>query len=183
MEAFMLRIISLLLLSALISVQTHAATGTGLKQAFDEFRYSVNVEWDQQDLTYYETARERLETRIGEAMANGATTEQVIEVAIAQIPDAKLAAEMRQSAQLLQAGKLSASDARELLMKSLEAQGSRGASWTGVGSFLMNVVYFTLAMLGLIVYAIAYDSGYMCREVNVCQEDFWGNVYCRMECR
>ncbi len=179
----MLRIVSFLLLSVFITVQTHAATGTGLKEAFAEFRYSVNVDWDQQDFSFYEAARARLEARIGEALANGATPEQVIEVAIAQIPDTKLAAELRQSAQLLQTGKLSASDAREMLMKSLEAQGVRGASWTGVGSFLMNVVYFSLAMLGLIVYAIAYDSGYMCREVNVCQEDFWGNVYCRSECR
>jgi len=38
----MLRIVSLLLLSAFISVQSHAATGTGLKLAFDEFRYDVN---------------------------------------------------------------------------------------------------------------------------------------------
>lgn len=179
----MLRFVSFLLLSAFITVQSHAATGPGLKLAFDEFRYSVLVEWDQRDLGFYEAARARLEEQVTQAIASGTPVSEVINAAVAQIPDTTLAAELRQSAQLLETGKLTASEARELLMKSINAQGTRGASWTGVGRFLVNVVYFSLAMLGLIVYAIAYDSGLYCRQVNVCQEDFWGDVYCRYECR
>ena len=47
------RILFLALSFIILSTQAFAVSGDGLKKAFDEFNYSVSVEWDQKDKAFY----------------------------------------------------------------------------------------------------------------------------------
>src|SRR5688572_11561646 len=62
----------------------------GLKNLFDEFHYSLNVEWDQEDKNFYNQIEDKFQKGLEELRNKGMTQEELINFTSHQFKDAKM---------------------------------------------------------------------------------------------
>lgn len=133
---------------AFVSVQTNAATHNSLKAAFDELNYSLSVEWDQKDLSFYQAKTEEFKTKIA-----GVSSAELIEFTLCQVKDKQLAAELSNAFTLIQLNKMNQVEARDLVMETISKSYNSGANWSGdtywaIGAVLVFLVGFVSIFVG-----------------------------------
>lgn len=142
-----------MLLALTLSGQALAGSTALLKDAFDEFNYAVNVEWDQKDSAFYDQQVEKLEAAIDQLQEEGLTNEELVEFGLAQIKNSQIKAEAKDVLSLITSEKLSDSDASDLIKSFQENSYARGASWSGnvaavagiaTGVIIVVVVAYTI---------------------------------------
>jgi len=122
-----------------------ASNATTLRQAMNDFNYSINVEWDQKDQAFYEAQMEKFQAAMSELSAKGMTQAQMIAEARAEIKDSQAAAQLDQAMQLVASNNMSQAETKRLVMDMMTKSQTRGASWGG--GMLLNVGI----LVGLIV--------------------------------
>jgi urease gamma subunit len=165
---------------AFVTVQANAVSNNNLKTAFDELNYSLSVEWDQQDRAFYDAQMAKFTAQVQELQAKGLSNAELMEFATSNIKDKNLAKEVQNAMTLVQINKLSASEARKLLLDTVGKNYSAGASWSSDG-----ILYGALIVLLLVAAVAGAGAGYGggsngggvgCYDEYVCYDyyDSWG---------
>ena len=141
------KIITLLIALSIFSGQAIASTGTGLKTAFDELNYSLTVEWDQKDQTFYDDQMSQFVAKIEELKSQGLTQSDLINFAKSEIKNAKSSFDLDAALEVIQANKLTASETNSYILQALEGSHSTGANWVN-----NNNVEFWGLILGIAVF-------------------------------
>lgn len=152
----MMTIFSLLLTSA------SASTGTGLKDAVDELKYGLTVEWDQKNEVVKEAHIEKFQAALRQLEAEGKLNkEELVGLALSEIQDEKVKADIKENLVLFSAGSLSSEEAFRKIEAIMEHSNQRGASWTGrrVALELLLLTTIVVGVLGLCVWITHEDRG------------------------
>lgn len=135
---------------------TTASAGTigqnAVREAINEFNYSVKVEWDQQDRDFYKAQVQKLEASIAALAATGMSNAEIVKAATESVQDQKLAQDINAALAAVN-GNMSQEDAAKLVMQAVKANGQQGASWSGGATLISGLV-----LVGLIV-AVALAGG------------------------
>lgn len=163
------RLSTMFLAFAFVTTASAANIGAdSVRDAINDFNYSVKVEWDQKDQAFYRAQVDQLKSKIEAARAAGVTNAQILASA-SQNP--AMAADLQQVLNVVSAQNLSAADANEMIVKAVKSHSQQGANWSGDGTL---VVLGTIVLVGLIVAAavgvancksncgagVYYDPGY-----------------------
>ena len=185
------RFFTMVMVLAIFTVQAHATTQNGLKAAFDEMNFSLSVDWDGKDQSFYEAQLKKITQNVRELQKQGLTNQQMIDFAKSEIKDARVARDLETAFSMITINKMSSEDASKYMLDSMKRAYSHGASWNGDA-----LVY---AAVGLLIVALAIGlsggsssgssnggGGYSCTNYSDCYYysyncgyDFWGPVYCQ----
>lgn len=135
------------LASSPVGASTHAAT---LRQAMNDFNYAVNVEWDQQDPAFYEAQMDRFQSVMGQLSAQGMTQVEMLNEAKSMVKDARTAAELEVTLQLIESRNLSSAETKKLVMDMMKSSHSRGASWSGSAMISVGVLVGVILLVALV---------------------------------
>lgn len=125
------KIFALIMVFSIFIVQAHASSQEGLKAAFDELTYSLTIEWDQKDQSFYQSKTKEFNEKVIALQEHGLTSDQLIEFAKSEIKDEKLALDLGQIMNAIQINKMSSSEANILIVETLKNSYSSGANWNG----------------------------------------------------
>lgn len=147
------KLLTLVMVFALFTVQAMAATQNGLKTAFDELNYSLTVEWDQKDTKFYDAQMKKFNETIRDLQAKGLTNAQLIEFAKSEVKDARVAKDLETAFNMISIQKMTGAEASKYMMETMKRSYSSGASWNGDA-----LVYAAVGLL-LIAVAIGVAAG------------------------
>lgn len=168
------------LVFCLFIVQANAATHNGLRSAFDELNYSLNVEWDQADKAFYNKAQEKFASSLRDLRAQGLTNQELINFALAEVKDSKLQRDLEAAFNMVSISKMSQIEAHAYITEVLAKSSTQGASWNG-GSAIAGILVLALFVaVALVVSGNArVEDG--CYQVYRCDDYCTGNV-CYEDC-
>lgn len=107
------------------------AATPGLKAAFDELKYSLTVEWDQQDQTFYDAQSSKFQAAVSQILANGLSNAEFSAFIKSEVKDARTLQEIDTVLNLVSLQKMTADEAHSHLSNVLEQTNQRGANWNG----------------------------------------------------
>lgn len=139
-----------LLLIALFSIQSFAGSNNGIKEAFDELTYSLSVDWDQQDMNFYETQKEIFAARLAKLKEGGATNEEIIFEATSTIQNKLFATDIQELMILVSRGSLSEENFSQTLLSLRDHQYSQGVSWNGRATLITSIAVLVIAAAAMI---------------------------------
>jgi uncharacterized protein YoaH (UPF0181 family) len=149
------KIITLLIALSIFSGQAIATTGSGLKKAYDELNYSLTVEWDQNDESFYNEQMAVFTAKVQELKSEGLTQSELINFSKLQLKNAKSNLDLDAALKVIQANKLTTSEANSYILQALKGSHSSGASWAA-----NDDMYLWGSLLGLVVVGLVLlDSG------------------------
>lgn len=126
-------LISLLVVALFLIGQANATTVQGLKEAFDEFNYSMNVEWDQKDQIARDVYTKRFYQNLEDLRAQGLTNEEFLSFISSELKDQKIAQDLETLTTFISINQMSAEEANQLFTEHFKKTYSRGASWSDDG--------------------------------------------------
>jgi hypothetical protein len=135
----MKKIIVGLLSICLLMSQAMAGHTDGLKQAFDELNYSLNVEWDQEDPQFLTDKKEEFYSKLAKLKVAGLTTEEMLSFTLSNIKDQQAAKEIDSLFSLLVSNQLKEDEAYSQILNIMDKSYNRGASWSGRTAVLIIV--------------------------------------------
>lgn len=136
---------------ALITTQSFAVTHNGLKAAFDEFSYSMEVEGAALDQEQKDVAIKALLVSIAELQAEGLSKQEIVDFAQSQIKDATLKANTKELFSQIQTEKMSEAESIELVRSLAKNFYAQGASWSGDTGMYVGLGGFLLLMIAVAV--------------------------------
>ena len=136
-----------MLATAIFTTQAMANTHDGLKAAFDEFTYSVTVEWDQKDKEFHADQMKKFTSSIRDLQSKGLTNAQLVDFAKSQVKNAQVAKDLETALNMIQINKMSGAEANKYILDTMKKSYSAGASWNGE-------VFIYLAV-GVLIVALA----------------------------
>lgn len=147
------KLLTSMMIFALLTVQAMAVTDNGIKAAFDELNYSLTVEWDQKDTKFYDAQMKKFNDTIRDLQAKGLTDAQLIQFAQTEVKDARVAKDLETAFNMISLQKMTGSQASKYMMDTMKRSYSSGASWNG------DVLVYAAIGLLIIAVAIAVASG------------------------
>lgn len=111
--------------------QCFAGSQNGLRDAVDEFLYSMEVEGAALDPALKLEAAKKLNVALLSLQESGMSNEELINLTISQIKNQSVANDMKEVLNTINAQNLSALDARDMVKDALSHTSSQGANWTG----------------------------------------------------
>lgn len=176
----MKRLFTLLLtMSLFTSLTAQAAGSAGLKQAFDEFNFALNVEWDQKNMEDYKVISKNFTDAVAKLQAEGLTNQEMVDFALAQVPSETTKKALEAKMLEIKINNMSKTEARTAMMEALKESNIKGANWSGAGAALLaslGVILIVAAILGSS--STTYGGGYSttCYDEYVCYDyyDSWG---------
>lgn len=144
------KFITLVVAFSMFSVSAMATSHDGLKAAFEEFNYSISVEWDQRDESFLEAKKMELSQAIGALEAQGMTRNELITFAKSQIKDADLAKSLDSVLGAVALNTMTTAEAHDLMIKAMEKSLSLGANWNST----IIITPIGLVILLLVIIAI-----------------------------
>lgn len=162
----------------MLTTYTHAAAGTGLKQAFDEFNYAVKVEWDQKDQAFYNAQLEKLKAAVSAAQTSGMSNAALIDAIAAETKSTVLRDELRLLATQVELGLIAQDQLQAEVQKVMSKSYRQGASWNGEAILLGAVGVLVVVLLVAYVSCVTDPNS-----VTVCDDyvycDTWDD-YCEV---
>lgn len=164
-----------IILSLCFTLNVLAASGTvqEFERAFDDYQYSLNVEWDQKDQDFLNLKSEELTAKTKALMDKGLTRDEILSLLESKAKDKTAFAALK-----LRLTLLDKSSTKEELIAGLQNASkdfySKGASWNG------QVVIFSalsVAVIAFIVQGIYWDMTHKCMKTESrygCYEDCHG---------
>jgi len=178
------KLIALMLVLSIFTVQAHASTNDGLKAAFDELNYSLTVEWDQKDKDFHATQMKKFTAAIRELQSKGLTNAQLVDFAKSQVKNAQVAKDLETALNMIQINKMSAAEANKYIIDTMKKSYSAGASWNGEVFIYLAVGVLIVALAVAIAGSSSssggghssqncyYDDVYVCD--TYCYDDYYG---------
>jgi hypothetical protein len=163
MFRFMTSVLALALLfqSGSASAEVHQ----GLKSLFDQYHYTMQVEWNQQDSELPRMAKSELLAGLEKLRGQGLAEQEIRSQALAQIKNEQLKLEMNEILALSSALAMTPSESEAFTLKALESSYQSGANWSGDDS---RLALGLLAFVALIVFvAVVSDK---CPREGTCYE-------------
>ena len=170
---------TLFLAFSFMTVQADAVTNNNLKSAFDDLNYSLIVDWDQKDRTFYNQQMEKFAAEVKTLQFQGLTNQQLVDFTVAQIKDQKMANDLRNAFTVVTINKMSAAEAHNYVTDVMNKSYSQGASWAGeviVGAVILVVF---IAVAAIVAGRAKVDDG--CYQVYTCEQDCAGS-FCVENC-
>ena len=134
----MKRLFGLILLSVMVPQLAIASQVENLRSVLNEYTYSMEVLWDQEDQSFASQKRQELILNLEKIVSQGITKEEIIEASGVKLDS-------------IEARKLSNStEVAEFLLQNKQFQ--KGANW--VGDVVIATVFFTpiIVMIGLMIH-------------------------------
>ena len=181
------KIMTLILVISIFSVETQASAQQGLKVAFDELSYSLTVEnpSDKEARNYH---MKKFISSIRELQAKGLTSAQLLDFAKSEVKDQRVARDLETAFTMIQINKMSTEEANQYIVETMKKSYSAGASFNGE--------VFLYLGIGILIVAIAiaaangnanvsvggcYNSDvYVCD--TYCYDDYWYGYSCYDDC-
>lgn len=133
-----------------LTAQVSANSQSGLKTAFDELNYSLNVEWDQKDENFYNTQSEKFTKEIMKLQEAGLSNKELMDFAITQVKDKTLAHEIQTTFSLVSIDAMSSQEAQEHIKKAIAKSYGQGASWSGAA--VASGIVLVIVIIAVIAY-------------------------------
>lgn len=128
---------------------SHASAAVGIKDIFDNFTYTSQVEGNDS------LAQANLSSDLKAAREAGISNQEVVNYALSQVKDAKVKSELATTFALINADQLSSEEAQAQIQKIFAEGSNRGASWNGgAGAVALIGV---IALIALAAYLINED--------------------------
>lgn len=165
----MLRLTSILLSASLLLSTAQASAAVALKDIVNNFTYTAQVEGDQA------RAAAELRADLLAAQAQGVDAEEMINFAISQVSDQRVAAELRSVFASVDANRLSFDEASTNFREILSRNGQQGASWSGSMQTLGVVGILVVFVVILSVTSgpgLCADPAYYETHQNICEADY-----------
>lgn len=146
-------IISFFMIFSVIVGHASAASQSGLKNAFDELSYSLNVEWDQEDMTFFNAQKDKFAATV---KAEGISPNQLVEILNEEITDVQTRRDIVEAFQLVKSKNMTQEEAQEHIMNVLSQTYAEGAHWnplSKVGSFFKTAGIVALSVVVLILFS------------------------------
>ena len=186
------KLMALMLVLSVFTVQAHATAQEGLKAAFDELNYALEVEWDQKDKAFHEEQMKKFTATLRDLQSKGLTQSQLVEFAKSEVKNAQVAKDLETALTMIQINKMSSSEANKYIIDTMKKSYSSGASWNGE--------VFVYLAVGILIVALAvaiangstssgggYYGGSNCYYTDVyvcdtyCYDDYYG-YFCYDDC-
>ena len=161
-----------------VFMNAQASTHNGLKAAFDELNYSLQIEWDQQDKTFYDQQMKKFSEVVKDV-----PQQELMKFALTNVKDAKTAKDLEKAMNLISVTKMPHQEAQDLISNILTKSYNEGASWSGAAA-----AGFLVAILLIALVAVSTGSAKVtdeCVEVYTCKDYCTGNLCyedCNYEC-
>lgn len=143
------KFLAIVSLICLFVVQANAATGNGLKAAFDDLNYSLSVEWDQKDNDFYNKAQAKFANAVRDLQSKGLTNKELIDFAVSSVKDEKLAKDINTALSLVVINKMSQQEAHKYVTDMVSKSYDRGASWNGGAGAAIATVLVIVAVVAV----------------------------------
>lgn len=164
---------------SLFTVHANASSQKGLKAAFDELNYSLNVEWDQSDKDFYNSQMDNFANTVKDLQSQGLTNRELVGFTLSQIKDQKLAKDLETAFNMVVINKMSPTEAHSYITEVMSNSYSRGASWAGEA--ILGTIGFIvfIALAAIVVGSAKIEDG--CYKVRTCDQVCIG-VSCYTDC-
>lgn len=143
-------IVSLIMILSIFSSTAFAgASKSGIQNAFEELSYSLNVEWDQQDMKFYNAQKAKFSA---EVKALGMTPQQLADILNEEITDVQVRKDIVSAYTVVKTKKMTESEAEAYIVEVLSHSQAEGAHWnplSKVGSALKTAG--TVALVAVLV--------------------------------
>ncbi len=139
---FVKKLFSLFLLSIMVPQLALASQVENLKSVLNEYTYSMEVLWDQEDQNYAAQKRKELVLNLEKIVSAGISKEEIIEASGVKLDSISREIEARKLT--------SSNEIAEFLLQHKQFQ--KGANW--VGDAVLATVFFTpfIVMIGLMIH-------------------------------
>lgn len=135
---------------SIFTVQAEAATQNGLKVAFDELNYSLMVDWDQKDQSFYNAKMRAFQVTLNDLQTKGLTNEQLIAFVKSEVKDEKVARDLETAFNMIEINKMSSAEASNYMVETMQKSYSHGASWNGSGTLIVGVIVVAI-IVGVLI--------------------------------
>lgn len=174
----MKRLVSLVLLVALFSVQANAASSNSLKDVFKTFSTELS-RWNQKDKAKYAEITKNFQDDIAELQKSGLSNAELLNFAKSEVKDENVRKELETALTLIQVNMLSEKEARKLIINTLEKSTTEGANWSSSGTIVIASVLLVVVVAAVIAgggTVSVGSGGYGCYDEYVCYDyyDSWG---------
>lgn len=171
---------------SIFTVQAHAVSNNGLKAAFDELNYSLSVEWDQKDKSFYDAQMKQFSQTVRGLQAKGLTNAQLIDFVKSEIKDEKVARDMQTALTMISINKMSASEAAQYMSNAMKNSYAKGASWSGDATLLLMGLGVLLIVVAVAMGGVSYGGGGYCSDYYTCDtycyDDYYWGYTCEDDC-
>lgn len=146
-----MKILTVLLALSIGLSGAHASSHDPLSIALDNFQYALTVEWDQEDMDFYEQQVQIFSDTVSKLQEDGISNEELMTFIMSKAKDERLSQDLRHLKQVLSAHKMSKKQAQEFLKEYAQKSYAQGASWdpldyAGPGMLVLS--------LGIIITAV-----------------------------
>jgi len=183
------KMIALMMIVSIFTANAKAASNSGLKAAFDELNYSLNVEWDQKNKDFYTEKMKEFSTALRAEQAKGLTNEQLIAFVKTEVKDAKIAKDLETAFNMISLNKMSSQDAAKYMTDTMKKSYANGASWSGNAG---TTIIVAVVLIAIVIAAatgnltISSSRGGYCSDVyvcdTVCYDDYYYGTTCSDDC-
>lgn len=171
------RMITLMMVVSIFTVNAYAASNAGLKAAFDELNYSLNVEWDQKNKDFYSAKMSEFSAVVRDLQAKGLTNAELIDFVKAEVKNEKVARDIQTALTMISIQKMSPNEAAQYMSETMKNAYSQGASWNGDATLLLLGVGVLAIVIAVALAGPVQGGGYGCYgDYYVCDSycDYWG---------
>lgn len=173
---------------SMLSVQAHATTKDGLKAAFDELNYSLTVEWDQKDKTFYSEQMKKFTASLRELQADGLTSEELVTFVKSEVKNERVAKDLETAFNLISINKMSSQDASKYMVETMKRSYSSGANYQGEATVILASLGALFVIAAIILAASggglssSGGGGYTCSQQYVCDTTCYYDYYYGYTC-
>ncbi len=162
-----MRLLGIVISSCLIfhAGTVSAEVNLGLKSMFDQYHYTLNVEWDQQDTSVPEQAKKELLKNLDQFRANGGSDLEIQETAISLVKNENLKKQLLEALSLSRGLNLSGQQAEQFTFDILSKTYNSGANWAGDETRTLLGFLIFIALIAAL--AVTSDS---CPDTGTCYQ-------------
>lgn len=171
------KMITLMMVVSIFTVNAYATSNAGLKAAFDELNFALTVEWDQKDQSFYSAQMKKFSGVVRELQAKGLTNAQLINFVKAEIKDEKISRDIQTALTMISIQKMSPAEAADYMSKTMKNAYAKGASWNGDATLLLlGVGVLAIVIAVALAGPVQGGGGYGCYDYYTCDTycDYWG---------
>ena len=150
-----------LLMTFCISLNVMAANGSieGLEQAFNDYQYSITVDWNQEDESFKKEQTNLFFNELERLISQGLNNQDITDFVEKKVSNAKAFTHLQTEMNALALNATSAEDLAEILNNHSSDFYQQGASWTASRAQVAGIV---IAISALFVYGVFFNLKFGC---------------------